>query len=317
MKALLILLVLVVLAAIAIAVPTIGGGGPGKGAEGVQQRVTRDFGRENMGESRVGTAPEGETAMRFLQREFEVETRYGGGFVQSIEGYAGGRRDGRPVDWFYYVNGIEAGGGAAARALAAGDRVWWDLHDWGAVMRVPAVVGSFPEPFLSGVEGKRLPVRMDCAAGSERLCEEVTTRLEGAGITAVARSSLQGPGGEEVLRLVVGPWSAVRIDPSIRQLEAEPRASGVFARFRQGGRRLEIFDERGKAVRSLQAGAGLVAATRYEGELPTWVVTGTDAVGAAAAAGAMEEEILDERFAVAVEDGKPVGLPVGPEPEQP
>ena len=45
--------------------------------------------------------------MRLLQRNFDVKTRYGGGFVQQIDGVAGGREGGRRVDWFYYVNGIE------------------------------------------------------------------------------------------------------------------------------------------------------------------------------------------------------------------
>jgi hypothetical protein len=101
--------------------------------------------------------------MRVLTRNFDVKTRYGGGFVQQIGGIAGGREGGRRVDWFYYVNGIEASTGANERRVTAGDRIWWDRHDWGAAMRIPAVVGSFPEPFLSGQNGKRLPVRLDCA----------------------------------------------------------------------------------------------------------------------------------------------------------
>ena len=88
--------------------------------------------------------------MRLLQRSFDVETGSGGGFVQQIDGVAGGRRAGRPVDWFYYVNGIEARVGAAERRINPGDRVWWDHHDWGVTLRIPAVVGAFPEPFLSG-----------------------------------------------------------------------------------------------------------------------------------------------------------------------
>ena len=119
--------------------------------------------------------------MRLLQRKFEVETRYGGGFVQEIDGVGGGRRSGRPVDWFFYVNGIEASTGAAARRLAPGDRVWWDHHDWGAAMRVPAVVGSFPAPFVSSSKGKRVPVRIDCGAGAQRACREVQKRLTDAG----------------------------------------------------------------------------------------------------------------------------------------
>ena len=106
--------------------------------------------------------------MRLLQRNYDVETRYGGGFVQEIDGVAGGRESGRPADWFYYVNGIEAPVGAAERRVAAGERVWWDHHAWEAAQRVPAVVGSFPEPFLTGLEGKRFPVKLVCAGDAER-----------------------------------------------------------------------------------------------------------------------------------------------------
>ncbi len=72
----------------------------------------------------------------------------------------------QPVDWFYYVNGVEAPKGAAATNVHPGDHIWWDRHDWSQTDSVPAVVGSFPEPFLNGLEGKRLPVRVECAQPS-------------------------------------------------------------------------------------------------------------------------------------------------------
>jgi hypothetical protein len=309
-KPLLVLLLLTVLVGVAVAVPTTCGVGPGDAATAVEQRVTQHYGTSMIGQSRLASVPEGETVMRLLQREFEVKTRYGGGFVQSIEGFAGGRDDGRPVDWFYYVNGIESSVGAATRRLAPGDRVWWDRHDWGAVQRVPAVVGSFPEPFRSGLEGRRRPVRIDCADGADRLCDETTARLQRAGVSGVARARRNSPAGPELLRIVVGPWSELRGDPTLRQLERSPRASGVFAQFRDEGRRLALFDERGEVVRELGAGAGLIAAARFEGQQPIWVVTGTDVVGVSGAAAMLQEDILARRFALAVEDGQPVALPV-------
>ncbi len=312
MKIGLYLAVLTVLIGLAVGIPATFGPEPSAEASRAQQLVTRDYGSADVGQSSVAAVPAGETVMRMLQREFAVETRFGGGFVQSIEGRAGGRRDGRPIDWFYYVNGIEASVGAATRDVAAGDRIWWDLHDWGTITRVPAVVGSFPEPFLSGIEGKRRPVRIDCSETAARLCDEVTTRLDEAGITAVARSALNGPAGSELLRIVVGPWDEVRRDPTLRQLERAPRSSGVFARFLDSGRRLELYDATGRVERTLGAGTGLIAATRFEGQQPTWVVTGTDAAGAAAAATAMREETLSRRFALAVQEGRPVSVPIDP-----
>ena len=63
--------------------------------------------------------------MRVLQRNAKVTTRFGGDFVQAIDGISGGRRDGRPVDWFIYVNGIltDQGAGATARRRRRPDLV--------------------------------------------------------------------------------------------------------------------------------------------------------------------------------------------------
>ncbi len=58
--------------------------------------------------------------MSLLLRNYPVATRYGGGFVQSIDGLAGGQEGGRPVDWFYYVNGVEARTGSGRDQRASG-----------------------------------------------------------------------------------------------------------------------------------------------------------------------------------------------------
>jgi hypothetical protein len=308
------------LAVLCLLAVLVGGCGLGAGDEvssDVDVRVTRDFGRTSVGHAELGKAPKGETVMRVLTRNFDVKTRYGGGFVQQIGGIAGGREGGRRVDWFYYVNGIEAAVGANERRVAAGDRIWWDRHDWGAAMRIPAVVGSFPEPFLSGENGKRLPVRLDCARGAERPCNEVATRLKNAGVTAIARSSI-GVGAEDgVLRVVVGGWPDVRRDVAAQRIERGPGESGVYARLTPDGRRIVLLDDRGRPVRTLGPGSGLVAATASGDQAPTWIVTGTDDVGVAAAAAAMDEDRLKDRFALAIEAGRGVDLPVAQEERSP
>ena len=306
------LVLLALLLALTLAGCGFGAGDAPKGA-GTELTVSRNFGADEMGSTKRKTIPAGETVMRLLQRSFEVETRYGGGFVQSIDGVGGGRRGGRPVDWFFYVNGIEADSGAAARRLTAGDRVWWDHHDWGAAMRIPAVVGSYPEPFVSGPEGKRVPVRIECASDAQRACKEVRTRLEEAGATVGGLSPLGTEAGPAVLRVLVGRWDDVRRDPTVRRLEQGPKDSGVFARPNAKGDRLELLDPRGDTVRTLGAGSGLVAATSHFDQQPTWIVAGTDDVGVDAAAAALNETRLKDHFAVAVESGRemPLPLPVG------
>ena len=285
--------------------------GAGAGTGGVSLVVTRDFGDARIGRVHADRVPGSETVMRFLQRSFSVQTRYGGGFVQAINGLAGKYGGGSRVDWFYYVNGIEAEKGAAAFRVHRGDRVWWDRHDWSAAQRVPAVVGSFPEPFLHGREGRRLPTRIDCANGAAAACAVVARTLRAVGVPA-AQAALGTTFDPDTLRLVVGPWRAARTDPAARQVEGGPVVSGVYARFESGGSRLALLDAGGRVRRRYAAGAGLVAATRLGEQAPTWVVTGTDQAGTTAAARVFAQpSALADRFAASAAAGGVIPVPVG------
>jgi hypothetical protein len=273
--------------------------GAGPAPSAVQLRVTRDFGSAPLRQTDAPNVHGQETVMSLLLRNDAVTTRFGGGFVQSINGVPGGQRAGRPVDWFYYVNGVEAGKGAAATNVHAGDHIWWDWHDWSQTEDVPAVVGSFPEPFLNGIEGKRLPVRVECAAVAGAACRAVTSRLRAVGVPA-AISAVEGGAAPQTLRVMVGPWMNVERDLATESLISGPRASGVYARFSKDGRTLTLLDQDGRPARTLLAGAGLIAATRRPEEAPVWVVTGTDSAGVELAARAFGAAVLQNRFAVAV-----------------
>jgi hypothetical protein len=288
------------------------GFGEGASSDGTSRlTVTRDYGSERLLEATVDDPPESETVLRFLDREAEITTRYGGGFVQSIDGVRGSVSGGGSFDWFFYVNGVESSVGAADARVYGGDRVWWDYREWTAAMRVPAVVGSWPEPFAHGSEGKRFPTRIDCLTDGED-CGAVADRLEEAGVAASIGAEAARVEGE-LLRVVVGPWEAVREDAAAAQIEDGPAASGVFGDFETdpaGGYELVALDPHGREVDRLGEGAGLVAALRDGEEQPTWVVTGTDEGGVDAAVGLLDEDSLRDRYAVAVESGgEEVALP--------
>ena len=303
------------LAALLAVAAALGGCGVGAGEDPgtrASLTVTRDFGAEAVVETAVPEIAASDTVMRLLQRNADVDTRFGGGFVQAVEGVAGGREDGRPVDWFYYVNGLEAAEGAAATDVRPGDRIWWDRHDWGTAARIPAVVGSFPEPFVRGTGGRRLPVRIECPEPEGPACEAVRDTLVELGVPA-ARAQL-GTDTKKALRVLVGSFAQLRRAEAPRRLQEGPEASGVFARFTAGGRRLVVFDPRGRPARTLGAGTGLVAATATTPETPVWLVTGTDEVGVRSAARAFTETALADRFALAVSDDLPVPVPAEARP---
>jgi hypothetical protein len=178
------------LAAVAAAA-VLAGCGAGGGHGQATLWVTRDEGKTVLLVQRV---PAGESAMQALDRSAKIGTRYGGRYVQSIDGVSGSVSSRH--DWFYFVNGIEATRGAVEYRLHAGDIEWWDYRDWGRVgQSVPVVVGAFPEPFVHGYGGTLRPA---IVVGSGRDAQRLATIVHG-------RVAARAPGGANVLRLVNGP----------------------------------------------------------------------------------------------------------------
>ena len=149
---------LAVVVAGSIAITTACGIGAGATPTGAALLVTQGFGVQTLLQSPAPKVSGADTVMRLLERNARVTTRYGGGFVESIDGRSGGTQNGQPDDWFLYVNGVQSGKGAAATKVHDGDHIWWDRHVWAGTENIPAVVGSFPEPFLDGYGGQRYPV---------------------------------------------------------------------------------------------------------------------------------------------------------------
>jgi hypothetical protein len=276
----------------------------------VKLLVTRDFGARVLLDTGALRTSGGESVLELLRRHATVVTGPGGRRVQEIDGLASGSEVAREpsTEWLYYVNGVQASKGPAAASVKPGDHIWWDLHDTSRANDVSAVVGAFPEPFLNGYEGKRLPVRVECASAS-RACHTVVASLQAAGVPA-ALAAIGSGGAPETLRVMVGPWSHLDGDLEAASIGRGPGASGVYARFSADARALTLLDEQGRPVRTLGADAGLVAATRAVKEAPVWVVTGTDDSGVELAARAFTRKALADRFAVAVSPAGAVALPV-------
>jgi hypothetical protein len=282
--------------------------GAGPAPSAVKLLVTSDFGAKVLRAAGPLKVKGQETALSLLERNYHVATSDGGGFVDSVDGLSGGHEGGAPVDWFYYVNGVEATRGADATNVRSGDRIWWDRHDWSQTEGVPAVVGSFPEPFLNGIEGKPLPVRVQCASVTGYACRTVAARLRAVGITTTV-TAIASAGAAQALRVLVAPWVAVKREAPAAGLASEPRVSGVYARFSSNGRTLALLDGNGQTVQTLSAGAGLIAATRRGDGAPAWLVTGTDAQGVELAARAFDQSTLQDRFAVALGPRGAIALP--------
>lgn len=283
------------------------GFGPGDEVGEVTLTVTRDYGARAVVGPLRESVRESDSVMRLLDREVELSTRYGGGFVSAIDGLAEAARGGRRFDWFFFVDGVESPVGAAEYGLKGGEAVWWDYRDWRAAQRVPAVVGSFPRPLAGGYGGEQRPVTLECLAGQtgRAACDEAERKLRAAGV--------EFSEGGGAIRVLVGPWGRVREDLAARQIERGPASSGVFATFEpigDGGYAMYGLDVEGERARRFGPRAGLVAATRRFDAPPVWVVTGAGAAGALAAARLLDVASLRDRYAVAGEGDAATPLPL-------
>jgi len=256
-------------------------------AEGFALTVTRDFGATSVAELKRQPLPAPPGLAAVLDRYGQPRAR------ESL-----------------FVNGIAADRAPAKLTLHGGDRVWLDQHESSVATRPSAVIGSFPEPFRNGVDGKRLPVRVECDDPRSGPCAVVAEKLVSLGVIA-GRSVISRSAADDSLRVLVAPWSRLRgREFEADSIEAGPRSSGVFARFEDGGARLIVLDPAGRPARTLGGGTGFIATTTEPERRPLWFVTGTDAAGVAAAARAFDESVLADRFALAISEDLPVAVPL-------
>jgi hypothetical protein len=277
----------------------------------VQLLVTSEFGARLVHRSGPLQASAHETVLSLLRRYYTVALSADGRRVQSIDGVpaATSAASGEPsAQWFYYVNGIQGSGSPATTSVYPGDHVWWDLHDCSHSENAAALVGVFPEPFLNGVEGKRLPVRLECVSASRPACVTVTDSMREAGVPA-ALAAVGSGGAPETLRVLVGPWARIGGELAVEGVGRGPSVSGVYAAFSSDGAALTLLDREGQPVQRLTSDAGLVAATQSAKEQPVWLVTGTDEAGVELAARAFNRSTLADHFAVALTPGAAIALP--------
>jgi len=164
-----------------LALAGCGGEGPTAADGTAHLRVTRDRGASVLVDVDV---PAGQSLLRALRSEAKVDTRYGGGFVQSIDDIEGSAR--RHQDWFWFVNGLAGDRSAASYRLRDGDIAWWDYRDWSHdADTLEVVAGAFPEPFIHGYDGKVRPAAVRFAPDVEAPAAQLAHALSTDDLAAI------------------------------------------------------------------------------------------------------------------------------------
>ena len=264
--------------------------------------VTRDFGKELILAQEI-EIEEGASALKALQTVAEVETKYGGGFVQAINGHDPEEAD--HLDWFYYINGISLSLGARDYPLLDGDIEHWDLRDWSYLQFVPAIIGDLPQPYLSGIRGEVKPTAVVYDAPFADEAEALAASLEARGVAEVLLTGAETLSGgikeQSNLIILAGAENGL-----ILELNETGKKLGFFTRL-EGGK-IIVLDEKGDPAGDYGAGWGLIQATQNpwspggvgSGESVVFIVTGADENGVRSAASALTDNSDELRYAYAV-----------------
>jgi len=263
------------------------------GAITVKIVATRNFGQELMFAETLELPP-GTSAMTALERVADVETAYGGGFVNAINGISSGFTGTQltMADWFLYINGIQARTGALDYALHDGDIQHWDFHVWGFRQSVPAIIGDFPEPFGHGYGGKVSPTVIAYADDLAKEADNLKNGLSQLGInnTSIKRLGKLSADEKESANLIL--LGTTDSEP-VSELNDIWERLGFFAHFEE--EKLVVFNAGGEVAAEYGAGVGLIQATQNPwnpkgigaAENVVWLISGTDTAGVKSALDAL------------------------------
>ena len=279
--------------------------------------TTQNFGQELMFDETLEVLP-GTSAMAALIKVAEVETAYGGGFVNAINGVRSGSTGSQSMkmDWFFYVNGIQASIGALDYELYDGDIQHWDFRDWSFHHFIPAIVGDFPEPFRHGYGGKTSPTIIVYANGLRGDAEDLENRLAQLSIGDVSikrLSELSENEKESCNLLLLGTMDCQHIS----ELNQVWNRLGFFAYFKNGN--IVTLNPEGEVAAEYGAGVGLIQATQNPWnpkgigacESVVWLVSGTDEAGVKDAIHALVNRYTEFQYAytAVVANGEIIKVP--------
>lgn len=278
--------------------------------------VTKDFGAQVITAKKVEIEKDG-TVLDLLEANMKIETDYDGGFIKGINGLKTdkGGLSGKRTDWFFYVNGVCADMGADAYHLQGGEVVWWDYHLWhGMGSANPAVIGSYPQPFIHGYGGQAGATTVMYTPDKKALGEKMKKALTTQGVKTVSIKEID----ENVLKkrkgpvLVLGEWQELNQIKWLQDFNNAYRKTGSSVHFTDQGLDLLLYN--GEAGRRVSGSTGVLLATGsgLGDKAPLWIMSGTDEKGLEEAVNllASEPNKISGMYSAAIKAGKVVRLPL-------
>ncbi|MFB3765197.1 MAG: DUF4430 domain-containing protein [Methanotrichaceae archaeon] len=245
--------------------------------------VSSDFGNKTLVNATIPYEP-GMSALKALQKVCDVEAD-GSGFVNGINGlrsqYTGMGDDVKPMDWFYYINGIFATVYATGYTMHPGDVMRWDYHAWDENNAMGGMTGALTgdlfAAFAYGYGGKVPPTYIVDTGGYAEEAQKVSDAFNRWGInTKVVKASDLSPEEKTEGSLVlVGALDT----PMVSEINGHYDDLGLLYHYHDG--KVDLLDYLGSVTTTLDD-CGIVGSSKnpfnpkgsYMGENVIWVCTG-------------------------------------------
>ncbi len=237
--------------------------------------VSRNFGKEIISENNF-EVPDGAVLLDIMEDNFQVETAYGGSFINSIDGLQSGftaKKNGEKLDWFFYVNGILSQIGSGDYEMKPDDCIIWDYHDWDTSLHISSIVGAFPDNFTKGYNGP-LGLNIMYTDGYENQGETLRDYLTGIGLSDIELTKVNDAtireGKDNVI--VIGAWDAASKYEYLKEIYGHRFQTGLFFEIDQD---IKALDFKGDISATYEKGAVIASTLNgYDVMSTIWLITG-------------------------------------------
>ncbi|AOT69933.1 DUF4430 domain-containing protein [Geosporobacter ferrireducens] len=239
--------------------------------------ITRDFGKEKL-HSKTVNLDKDTTVMDVMEKYFDIETAYGGGFVNGINGLKSGftdKKNRQKMDWFYYVNGLLAQIGANDYDLLPGDIVIWDYHDWSSDAFMSSIIGAYPNNFVNGFAGNILQTEIQYALEYEEQAKKIDVFLKEQGAHTQIMAGIEAHLEDENKHtIVIGPWEQMIKNDFIKDIYQNKSKAGLYFEI---DRKIKALSFTGESAGEYEKAAVIVSVPKHYGSTASlWMITGND-----------------------------------------
>lgn len=273
--------------------------------------ISKDFGDEEL-ESKEINILEESSVMEVMESSFDIETAYGGGFVNGINGLKSGFtgvKEKKKIDWFYYVNGLLADVGAGEYYLKPGDIVIWDYHDWSKSIYLSSIIGAYPLNFINGHESLKTEILFgeDYNEEGNSLHKFLKEKgLEDIEIDDLSEEELQNG---EINSILIGKWNEISKFKYIKDIYENGKKTGLFFKFDDN---ITALNAKGDISSVYERGAVVTSITKEYGLKGTlWLITGNDEASIKRAVKLLyeEPEKIRGKFSVIITENEIISIP--------